>query len=81
MANLLKDASKKIFVGIHNDVYLKGYDEAADICVSHITRSIDKLKRRMRNDNKLSEKEQFLMITLEDLRDEIEDALKEITCL
>lgn len=53
----------------------KGYDEAAEICLSILSESIDELSDKDKTGKRLSDKEQFLHVQLNKLKREMERAL------
>ncbi|MGO4299383.1 hypothetical protein [Leifsonia sp. RAF41] len=57
--------------------YADGYDEAANVTVQLLQSKIDDLHRRMKNQGGLSEKEQYLLAHLIDMKEELERALRD----
>lgn len=53
----------------------KGFDEAAEICLSTLSKSIDDLSKKDKTDKRLSDKEHFLYVRLSELKREMEERL------
>ncbi len=59
------------------DAFADGYEEAADICVSVLTKNIDGLLNQIKSGNYLSDQEQFLLSKLTQVKTETERALRD----
>jgi len=59
-----------------NEAFIDGYNEAADICVSIITKKIDELFSQINSGSFLSEQEQFMLSKLKELKSETEEELQ-----
>ena len=54
----------------------EGFEAAADICLNVLSRSIDGLLSRIKSGTYLTDQEQFLLSTLNDLKSETENELR-----
>lgn len=60
-----------------NDAFNDGYNVAADICVGIITKKIDELFSQINSGSFLSEREQFLLSKLKEIKSETEEELRD----
>jgi hypothetical protein len=63
--------------GVVNDVFAQGYDAAAGVCLKLLSEKIDGLLGQIKAGRSLSEKDQFLLASLDDLRSEVDGALRD----
>ena len=84
----MKDFIKKIIDdsidGVRDSVrkseseeFIVGYNQAANICVEIITKKIDELFSQISSDSFLSEREQFLLSKLKEMKSETEEELQD----
>lgn len=59
-----------------DEEFAAGYDEAANICIEIITKKINDLLAGVNSGQLLSEKEQLLLASLNQLKSETEEALR-----
>lgn len=60
-----------------SEEFLVGYDQAANICVEIITKKIDELFSQISSNSFLSEREQFLLLKLKEMKSETEEELRD----
>jgi hypothetical protein len=62
-----------LFIGrtLYDGTYDKGYNDAAMVCLDLIEYRINTLIKRMQTDKPLSEKEQYALSTLKNLKDDM----------
>ena len=82
MGDLGKELLGAAVDGVHDglkhyldEAFYKGYDRATDFCIGYISQRIDTLRGRIKDGKFLSKEEQYLMVYLEELQNEIENEL------
>lgn len=58
-------------------IFIDGYEQAAEISMKIITKKIEELHNQISSDSFLSEREQFLLLKLEELKSETEEELRD----
>ena len=60
-----------------NEIFIDGYNQAANICVDIITKNIDELFNQINSNSFLSKQEQFTLLKLKELKSETEKELQD----
>ncbi|GAB2813850.1 hypothetical protein GCM10027073_52690 [Streptomyces chlorus] len=75
MRDLIDSAARGAYRPI-DDAYADGFNEAAHICVSALSESINELLAQIKSGSYLSNEEQFLLSRLSQLKTEMEFGLR-----
>jgi hypothetical protein len=59
------------------EAFNDGYNEDANICVGTITKKVDELFSQINSNSFLSEREQFMLLKLKELKSETEEKLRD----
>lgn len=75
--SLIREFQERVIFRLRDDAVSRGFDAAASICLGVLDENIEDLHHKMRSGKVLDEKENLLLVRLNDMKSATRTALQE----